>query len=212
MARKQVVLRREEILDATVEQINRRGIATTRVADVATALGVSSGLLHYHFATKELLIEAAFTHAARREMESLRSVVGRSGSAVTRLKSLLRLYLPTGQAADWRLWIDGWSAGMRDPGLHDVMRTMDEEWKASLTELIRDGVERGEFHCTDPRTATWRITLFLDGIAVQLVARHGALQKAEAAGWVREHVAGQLGIEASALEPGRSAASASARS
>ncbi|MFJ6658413.1 TetR/AcrR family transcriptional regulator [Streptomyces sp. NPDC091377] len=212
MARKQVVLRREEILDATVAQINQRGIGTTRVADVASALGVSSGLLHYHFATKELLIEAAFSHAAQREMDSLRRIVTRSGSALTRLKALLRLYLPTGQAPDWRLWIDGWAAGMRDTGLQDVMRAMDEQWKSSLTTLIQEGVDNDEFHCADPRTATWRITVFLDGLAVPLVARRGVLQKSEAAQWVREHVAAQLGIEAEALAPRRAPARESAGS
>ncbi|MFF0451612.1 TetR/AcrR family transcriptional regulator [Streptomyces sp. NPDC004609] len=203
MARKQVVLRREEILDATVEQIKQRGIAATRVADVAAALGVSSGLLHYHFATKELLIEEAFSHAAQREMESLRRTVARSGSAVTRMKALLRLYLPAGQAPGWRLWIDGWSAGMRDKGLHDVMRTMDDEWKSSIVQLVQEGRDNGEFQCADPRVAAWRITLFLDGLAVQLVARRGVLERAEATQWVREHVGAQLGIDPAALGPRR---------
>ncbi|WP_371789840.1 TetR family transcriptional regulator [Streptomyces sp. NBC_01471] len=194
MVRKQVVLRREEILDATVEQIKQRGIAATRVADVAAALGVSSGLLHYHFATKEALVEEAFSHAAQREMTALRAAVARSAPAVTRMKALLRLYAPTGQVAGWRLWIDGWSAGMRDTGLHDVMRTMDDEWKSSISRLVQEGMDSGEFRCTDARHTAWRITLFLDGLAVQLVARRGVLDKAEAARWVREHVAGQLGI------------------
>ncbi|MCM2422802.1 TetR/AcrR family transcriptional regulator [Streptomyces sp. RKAG293] len=205
MVRKQVVLRREEILDATVEQIKQRGIATTRVADVADALGVSSGLLHYHFATKELLVEEAFSYAAQREMEVLRATVARSSPALTRMKALLRLYAPTGQAAGWRLWIDGWSAGMRDTGLHDVMRTMDEEWKSAMVQLIQEGTDSGEFRCADPREAAWRITLFLDGLAVQLVARRGALQKAEAARWVREHVAAQLGIDPADLAARRAA-------
>ncbi|WP_411120063.1 TetR/AcrR family transcriptional regulator [Streptomyces sp. 058-1L] len=201
MTRKQVVLRREEILDATVEQIKKRGIATTRVADVASALGVSSGLVHYHFATKEQLVEESFSHAARREIEALRATVGRPASAVTRLKALLRLYSPTGQSVGWRLWIDGWSAGMRDKGLQDVMQAMDEEWKAAFGRLIQEGVEHGEFQCADPREAAWRITLFLDGLAVQLVARRGVLEKAQALAWVREHVAAHLGIAASDLEP-----------
>ncbi|MEU8934314.1 TetR family transcriptional regulator C-terminal domain-containing protein [Streptomyces sp. NPDC048409] len=199
MARKQVVLRREEILDATVEQIKQRGIATTRVADVAAALAVSSGLVHYHFATKEQLVEEAFAHAARREMEALRATVGRPTSAVTRMKAVLRLYSPTGQAASWRLWIDGWSAGMRDTGLQEVMMRMDNEWKAAITGLIEEGVRRGEFTCADPRAAAWRITLFLDGLAVQLAARRGALEKAEALRWVQEHVAGQLGVDPQVL-------------
>ncbi|MFJ5646170.1 TetR/AcrR family transcriptional regulator [Streptomyces sp. NPDC093223] len=199
MARKQVVLRREEILDATVEQIKQHGIATTRVADVASALQVSSGLVHYHFATKEQLVEEAFAHAVRREMETLRTTLSRPATAVTRMKAVLRLYSPTRQATEWRLWIDGWSAGMRDKGLHDVMTRMDAEWKAGITALVREGVERGEFTCADPRAAAWHITLFMDGLAVQLAARRGALEKAEAQRWVRGHVAAQLGVDPSVL-------------
>ncbi|MFD7286581.1 TetR/AcrR family transcriptional regulator [Streptomyces sp. NPDC059863] len=205
MTRKKAVLRREEILEATVEQIKLRGITTTRVADVAGALKVSSGLVHYHFATKELLVEEAFAHAARREMEALRTTVARSDSAVTRMKALIRLYAPTGQAPGWRLWIDGWSAGMRDKGLHDVMRKMDEEWKSRIMSLVQEGMDSGEFHCADARVAAWRITLFLDGLAVQLIARRGALEKAEASRWVREHVAAELGIDPAALGPRRAA-------
>ncbi len=210
VARKQVILRREEILDATVEQIKQRGIATTRVADVAGALNVSSGLVHYHFATKEQLVEEAFAHAARREMEALRTTVGRRTTAVARMKALLRLYSPVGQTPSWRLWVDGWSAGMREQGLQDVMQQMDAEWKARMTALVEEGAASGEFHCEDPRAAAWRITLFLDGLAVQLVARRGALEKAEAQRWVREHVAGQLGIPADLLGVRRARSTAGA--
>ena len=45
MARRQVDVRREEILRATVEQVTRLGFAGTRVADIATALGISTGLV-----------------------------------------------------------------------------------------------------------------------------------------------------------------------
>ncbi|MFZ4276785.1 TetR/AcrR family transcriptional regulator [Streptomyces arboris] len=199
-----MVLRREEILDATVEQIKQRGIATTRITDVAGALGVSSGLIYYHFATKEQLIEATFTHAVRLELDEARAVLSRPAPALTRMKALLRLYSPTAKAATgWRLWIDGYSAGLRDKGLRTVMETMDEEWKRIFTSLIGEGMARGEFHCPDARAATWHITLFLDGLSVPMVARRGALRKDEAAAWMREHTAAALGIEARALGPGR---------
>ncbi|MDX3342675.1 TetR/AcrR family transcriptional regulator [Streptomyces baarnensis] len=204
MVRKKVVLRREEILDATVEQIKQRGIATTRITDVAGALGVSSGLIYYHFATKEQLIEATFTYAVRLELDEARAVLSRPAPPLTRMKALLRLYSPTAKAAPgWRLWIDGYSAGLRDKGLRTLMEAMDEEWKRIFTSLIGEGMERGEFHCPDARAATWRITLFLDGLAVPMVARRGALRKDEATAWMREHTAATLGIDARALGPGR---------
>ncbi|MEV7251961.1 TetR/AcrR family transcriptional regulator [Streptomyces cyaneofuscatus] len=200
MVRKKVVLRREEILDATVEQIKQRGIATTRITDVASALGVSSGLIYYHFETKEQLIEATFAHAVRLELDGARAVLSRPAPPLTRMKALLRLYSPTAKAAEaWRLWIDGYSAGLRDKGLRTVMEKMDEEWKRIFTSLIEEGMARGEFHCADARAATWRITLFLDGLAVQMIARHGVLKKEEAAAWMREHAAAELGIDVESL-------------
>ncbi|WP_411120073.1 TetR/AcrR family transcriptional regulator [Streptomyces sp. 058-1L] len=202
-----MVLRREKILNATMEQIRQRGSATTRVTDVAGALGASSGLIYYHFATtKEQLIEATFTHGVRLERDEAHAVLSHLSAALTRMKALLRLYSPTAKAAlGWRLWIDGYAACLRDKGLPTVMATMDEEWKRIFTSLIGEGMARDEFHCTDARTATWRIALFLDGLAVLMVARRGALRKDEAAAWMREHTAPALGIDVRALGPGRRA-------
>uniref|UniRef100_UPI00117ECAA0 helix-turn-helix domain-containing protein n=1 Tax=Streptomyces glaucescens TaxID=1907 RepID=UPI00117ECAA0 len=48
--------RRQELLRATVEQIEARGVAAVRISDVASALGVSNALVLYHFSTKEKLV------------------------------------------------------------------------------------------------------------------------------------------------------------
>ncbi|MEU9015307.1 TetR family transcriptional regulator C-terminal domain-containing protein [Streptomyces sp. NPDC048479] len=203
MARKRVELRREEILEATIEQIQQRGIAAVRVADVATALGVSNGLVFYHFESKEALTQEAFAYAARRDLDVLRATCSRSVPAAVRFKSVVRQYGPTGKALGWRLWIDGWSTGLREPGLRAVMRSMDEDWRGAITGLIEEGVETGEFSCDDPVEAAWRITAFLDGLAVQLVARGGQLKKTRTTQWVNSFVARELGIDAALLEPGR---------
>jgi AcrR family transcriptional regulator len=50
--------RRREILEATCKVVIERGFANTRIADVANELGVSSGLIHYHFESKALFAEA----------------------------------------------------------------------------------------------------------------------------------------------------------
>ena len=89
MARKGVLLRREEIIDAMVEQISARGIAATRVADVASAMGVSTGLIFYHFETKEALLAAAFPRAMQHDMDDLAKIVARRSSASARLNAVI---------------------------------------------------------------------------------------------------------------------------
>jgi len=187
--------RREELLRAAVEQIEARGVAAVRIADVAAALGVSNALVLYHFSTKEKLVAAAFAYAAEGDLAHLRKLLARRTTAVRRLRSAVRWYAPTGQAKGWRLWIEGWSAALRDPALRDVTRDLDRQWKAALAEVIAEGVAAGEFHCPSPMDTALRLTALLDGLAVQVTAYDGAVSRARTQQWADEALAHELGLQ-----------------
>ncbi|WP_369274769.1 TetR/AcrR family transcriptional regulator [Streptomyces sp. R11] len=194
-----VAERREELLRAAVEQIEARGVAAVRIADVATTLGVSNALVLYHFATKEKLVAAAFTHAAQGDLARLRRVLGRRTTALRRLRAAVRWYAPTGQAKGWRLWIEGWAAALREPALQEVTRDLDRQWKAAIAEVIAEGVAADEFRCPDPMGAALRLTALLDGLAVQMTSYRGTVSRARAQEWVDEALARELGLEREAL-------------
>ncbi|MEW2633613.1 TetR/AcrR family transcriptional regulator [Streptomyces sp. NPDC048389] len=190
-----VAERREELLRAAVQQIEERGVAAVRIADVAAALGVSSALVLYHFSTKEKLVAAAFTHAADADLAHLRKLLGRRTSALRRLRAAVRWYAPTGQAKGWRLWIDAWAAALREPALRSVFRDLDQQWKSALAEVMAEGAAAGEFPCEDPAAAAWRLTAFLDGLAVQMTSYAGSLSRAAMLRWADEALARELGID-----------------
>lgn len=194
-----VAERREELLRAAVEQIEARGVAAVRIADVASALGVSNALVLYHFSTKERLVAAAFAHAAEDDLARLRKLVRRRTTAVRRLRAAVRWYAPTGTAKGWRLWIEGWAAALREPVLRDVAQDLDRRWKAAITEVLAEGVAAGEFGCPDPGGAALRLTALLDGLAVQMTVYGGAVSRARAQKWVDEALARELGLEREAL-------------
>ncbi|MCG7209058.1 TetR family transcriptional regulator C-terminal domain-containing protein [Streptomyces arenae] len=186
--------RREELLRAAIEQIEARGVAAVRIADVASALGVSNALVLYHFSTKEKLVAAAFTYAAEGDLAHLRKLLGRRTSALRRLRAAVRWYAPTGQAKGWRLWIEGWAVALREPALRDVTKELDQQWKAAIAEVVAEGVAAGEFRCPDPMAAALRLTALLDGLAVQLTSYPGAVPRARAQQWVDEALARELGL------------------
>ncbi|MFD3496858.1 TetR/AcrR family transcriptional regulator [Streptomyces sp. NPDC058676] len=194
-----VAERREELLRAAIEQIEVRGVAAVRIADVASALGVSNALVLYHFSTKEKLVAAAFSYAAEDDLTHLRKLLGRRTTALRRLRAAVRWYAPTGPAKGWRLWIEGWAAALREPALQDVTRDLDRRWKAALAEVIAEGVTAGEFHCPDPGGTALRLTALLDGLAVQLTSYSGAVSRARAQEWVDEALARELGLARAAL-------------
>ncbi|MFD5268427.1 TetR family transcriptional regulator C-terminal domain-containing protein [Streptomyces sp. NPDC058335] len=194
-----VAERREELLRAAIEQIEARGVAAVRIADVASALGVSNALVLYHFSTKERLVADAFAFAADGDLAHLRKLLGRRTTALRRLRSAVRWYAPTGPAKGWRLWIEGWAASLREPALRDVARDLDRRWKAALAEVIAEGVAAGEFRCPDPAGTALRLTALLDGLAVQLTSYDGAVSRARAQEWVEEALDRELGLGAQTL-------------
>jgi AcrR family transcriptional regulator len=194
-----VAERREELLRAAIEQIEARGVAAVRIADVASSLGVSNALVLYHFSTKERLVADAFAFAAEADLARLRKLLGRRTTALRRLRSAVRWYAPTGQAKGWRLWIEGWSAALREPALREVTQDLDKQWKAAIAEVVTEGVAAGEFHCPDPDATALRLTALLDGLAVQLTSYPGSVSRARAQGWVDEALARELGLGADTL-------------
>src|SRR5262249_33495797 len=106
--------RRIEILEAARGVVLERGLANTRVADVADALGVSTGLIHYHFASKDDLLAETLRHAADADILRLEKSVAASANPVERLDRVLREYLPSPRGDQtWLLWIDTWAASLR---------------------------------------------------------------------------------------------------
>lgn len=197
--RRSVDVRREEILTATLEQVDRLGLAATRVTDVAQALGVSSALVFYHFGTKDALLAEAFAHAVQRDLDRLDAAVARGKDPVDRLRRVLRMYGPTGDAAGWRLWIDAWARAQREPNIRRVLRRLDDRWDQVLREVVEQGVADGVFACQDPASTVARTSAMLDGLSVaNLVYRD--VSRTDLRRWVGEGLAAELGLEPRALD------------
>jgi AcrR family transcriptional regulator len=195
VARRSVEVRREEILAATVVEVQRSGLAATRVADVASALGISPALVFYHFETKDRLLAEAFAYAAERDLVRLDKVVTGRGTATQRLRSVLRLYSPSGSTPPgWTLWVDAWAAALRSPELRTVSRQLDLRWKEAVATIIEDGQGSGEFTCPDPHGAAWRITALIDGLAIQVTVHRGVLTRTQMHGWVSQLAEDELGL------------------
>ncbi|GAA1852898.1 TetR family transcriptional regulator C-terminal domain-containing protein [Brevibacterium marinum] len=209
MPRKSASDRREEILAATVEEIESTGLRTLRVADVADRLGLSPSLVIYHFVTKEALVAAAFAHAGENDLYRARRLATGRRPATERLSDVVRWYMPTGSTRSWKIWIDGWSAGLFDAEVRSTFAALDRDWKTILSGLIVEGLEAGEFRCAGTAEVTsagvaeatsteaaeacaTRILAYLDGLAVQLIFNPESVSPAALSRWVEAFVAREL--------------------
>jgi AcrR family transcriptional regulator len=198
VTRRRVEVRREELLEATLDVVTRLGLSATRVADVASVLGVSPGLVFYHFGTKDALVAEAFAHAVQRDLVRLDTALARGGDPLARLRRVLTLYGPTGSAQGWQLWIDAWSLAQREPVIRSVLRTMDRRWSAALHAVVEEGVTEGLFACVDPQASVARISALLDGLSVATLV-YRTVTRAQLRRWVAQAVAAELGLDPAQL-------------
>ncbi len=197
-ARRKVEVRREEILTATTDLLDRIGLAAIRVADVAEELGVSPSLVFYHFGTKDALVADAFAHAVDRDLSKLDAATAKGIDPLDRLRRVLRLYGPTGAAIGWRVWIDAWALAQREPVIRKVLRRLDHRWAAAFLEVIEEGVREGTFTCDDPKAAVARVSALLDGLTVATLV-YRTVTRAQLREWVAGAVAGELGLDPETL-------------
>ncbi|WP_305995016.1 TetR/AcrR family transcriptional regulator [Arthrobacter horti] len=167
-------VRREEILEAAIEQFTVRGIAGIRAADVAKSLGVSNGLIFYHFESKDQLIAEAFAFVVDHGLQALRAIVKDDQPVLGRMGRALSLYGPDDEVTGWRIWVDGWSAAQRNDALRETIVRLNDSWEDAFLELVLDGIKAGVFRIADPEAAVVGIIGILDGAAVQAVVRGGS--------------------------------------
>jgi AcrR family transcriptional regulator len=169
-----VAQRRAEILEAAVGVVLERGFGGTRVVDVADALGISSGLVHYHFDSKDELLAETLRYAADADIARLEKSVAQIDDPLRRLDRVLREYLPEKRAdQSWVIWVDAWGQAIRNDRLRTILTELDLAWSGALESVIHDGVAGGRFTCPDPAGAARRLAALLDGLGLDMILHGG---------------------------------------
>lgn len=139
---------RTRILAAAADCLVRDGLAKVRMAGIARAAGVSAGLLHYHFDTKEQLFADVLTYS--HDVSTLRNehaVSGAGEGAAQRLSTFLDRCLPSDErrSDEWLLWQELALLCIRQPELAKVGAELYEDLYSTVTSIIVEGTQDGVF-------------------------------------------------------------------
>ena len=144
---------RERILAAAVERIARDGIDEVRIARIAMGAGVSTSLVHYHFETREALLEEALGYSFELAGDvRIGEGEGEAPDHTHRLAAMVDQCLPyPGMLErDFILWVELWLRASRHPELRPTASRLYARMHEWFSEAIAEGVESGEFRGTDP--------------------------------------------------------------
>lgn len=129
-------LRREQLIRATLQSIDQKGLAETTVATIASKAGLSTGIVAHYFGDKDGLLNAAM----RTILRDLKDAVARyraqapSDSPRDHLRAIVDGNFDDSQVNSeaMRVWLTFWSASMHQPPLARLQRANDKRLYSNL--------------------------------------------------------------------------------
>jgi AcrR family transcriptional regulator len=167
---------RERILDAAIEAICERGVADTRVADIAQRAEMSPGHVMYYFQTLEQILMEALRMANERFLDEAVREARRLPQARQQLHRLIELGMPSDPSdephSQWLLWLDVWALSPRNPTVDADRRRLEKKWIDTYADLVELGQATGEFSPeADPQDFAIRLGAVVDGLGKSVVLR-----------------------------------------
>ncbi|MEA2402629.1 MAG: hypothetical protein QOK00_3032 [Thermoleophilaceae bacterium] len=178
---------RERILAAAVERIATDGIDDVRIARIAMDAGVSTSLVHYHFETREALLEQALEYSF--ELAGDVRIGDQDGDApdhTRKLAAMVDQCLPyPGQLErDWILWVELWLRAVRHPELRPTAARLYRRMHEWFAQAIAAGTAAGEFdRGADPAQTADRVLAVCDGFGVRALLGELPIERARAEIW-----------------------------
>jgi AcrR family transcriptional regulator len=166
-------IRRPQFVEAAASVIAERGLAATRLADIAERLGTSPAAVLYWFDSKEELLSEALSYEEERFRVELAELLEADATPSERLDRLILASVgePSSGASDWRLWMELWTRALREPEAAGTRAELDRAWRGEIAAIIADGQRSGEFGGGMPDDVAAELAALLDGLAVQNTLR-----------------------------------------
>ncbi len=169
------VARREQLIAAGLACFASSGYHSTTMADVAAQAGVSKGTPYLYFASKEALFLALHEEWGGRAGQRVDAAIAALPEAVRQSPRQVLHAVAGGIAAHvqaepdtCRVLMEARALAVHEPAVAAAVRAGDTRSHRRLEELIRAGVEAGEWpRGTDPALAARLFTAALYGLMAQ---------------------------------------------
>lgn len=140
--------RREQLLEAAIEQFARQGIGETKHADIARAVGITTAATFKYFPTRDALVTDVIDAVSAFVLSLFDGVEPVKGGAAAILRALAgkALTLVDTHPYHVQVWL-GWSTRF-DPDMRARYRLFEEELLSRISHILWAGDEK---FCRDNR-------------------------------------------------------------
>jgi TetR/AcrR family transcriptional repressor of bet genes len=164
-------IRRQQLIEATIDVMARKGYSGTTMLDVAKAAGLSSGIVNFHFETKERLLVETLKYLADEYRANWHKALTAGGDdPAGQLRSLLfsdfnpEICSPRKLAA----WCAFWAEAQSRPTYLEHCGSNDEEYSAIVLDLCKAIIKKGRYPLV-PELIARALDALLEGMWLDLM-------------------------------------------
>jgi TetR/AcrR family transcriptional regulator, transcriptional repressor of bet genes len=195
--------RREEIANALMRIMAKKGYEGAALSDVAAEAGLTQGLIHYHFRDKmEILLEAQ-RMLMTRHMVALGTMVHSAGSPARQVAAFIDFHLGLGATKNpeaLACWITLIGEAIRHPAVRDDFEKVTKSLGEMLASVVKQGVADKMFRCGNPLAAAAALVAAIQGYLVLAATARSAIPKGSAAACTKAMADGLLKPKTSILK------------
>lgn len=140
--------RRQQLIDATMHVLARKGYAQTTLSDVAAEAGVSHGLVNFHFESKEKLLTTVLLFLSEEYRNNWQSALAGAGAKpIEKLKAMLSADFNAEICTAERLacWCSFWGEVQSRPLYQQECAANDDRYIQHLENICGGLIAEGQY-------------------------------------------------------------------
>ncbi|MET1413807.1 transcriptional regulator BetI [Roseibium sp. HPY-6] len=156
--------RRKSLIDATVDAIHERGYSDITMAQIAKRAGVSGGLVHHYFGSKDQLLAATMRHLLTELGRAIRKDLARAETPRERISAIITGNFATDQfqPAVIAAWLAFYVQSRTTKSNSRLLRVYAARLASNLTFNLRSFMPRAEAQRVAEGTAS-----MIDGVWIR---------------------------------------------
>ncbi|MER7504205.1 TetR family transcriptional regulator C-terminal domain-containing protein [Nonomuraea pusilla] len=175
--------RRRQIVEGAISTIASAGLSQASLARIAQDVGVSKGVISYHFAGKDELIQQVINALFTETNRFIKARVDRAPDAPRRLRAFIEASFEfmAANRANFVTLVDIWGSFGSPEAKRRFNADMYDPCRHHLEGILRRGQESGDFRDFSPATLAATVQGAIDGVMLQWVFDEEAIDLADCA-------------------------------
>ena len=160
------VARRQQLIEATIKCISKKGIGSTTLGDVATEAGLSQGIVNLHFKSKDNLFNETLRYLAEEYKSLFEKTLEKAGpGAADKLLALMELDLKPSVCDQRKLavWFGFWGEVKAMPTYRKMCNEYDRGYDEILEELCKEIIAEGNYKNVSARNVAELLASLTNG-------------------------------------------------